>query len=358
MRAVGVAARQEHAEGVPAEARDRVVRAEDVGDALPDLAQDAVARGVPEALVDDLEPVDVEQHDGHRLGARALCRRCERVDHALDERLAGRQARDRVARRERLLVEAGVLERDRRQLRELLERVDLRLAEHSVTRGRREPEHAHHAAADRERNPDAGADLALELGRGALERVVVVDDERLAGSEDLAADALADRELEAHVVGHLADRGAHRQVRVARLAEVDVAGPHAEQARRARQDRIEQLLRADAVEQAHRRLVEGRHELVAGAAERRALGQEQRLVRGLDEGLLVDRVLRMAGNADADRDVRAAALVGDRLDRCADPAGDLLGRLAPAVGQDDGELVAAVAIRPVALADARSRSPG
>jgi hypothetical protein len=60
----------------------------------------------------------------------------------------------------------------------------------------------------------------------------------------------------------------------------------------------------------------------------------------------------MAGDADADRDVRAAALVRDRLDRGPDATGDLLGRLAPDVGQDHGELVAAVPVAAVTLPDA------
>src|SRR6478672_11162775 len=64
-------------------------------------------------------------------------------------------------------------------------------------------------------------------------------------------------------------------------------------------------------------------------------------------------MLRVAGNADADRDVGPAGAVGNRLDRGADPAGDLLGRLAWTIRQDHRELVAAVAIRAIALADAR-----
>ena len=71
---------------------------------------------------------------------------------------------------------------------------------------------------------------------------------------------------------------------------------------------------------------------------------------------LVVRLLRVAGDADAHRDVRAR-VVGDRVDRQPDPPRDLLGGLAAAVGQDHGELVAAVAIGPVALADAALDGP-
>src|SRR5258706_13500192 len=41
----------------------------------------------------------------------------------------------------------------------------------------------------------------------------------------------------------------------------------------------------------------------------RALGHEQGPVSGLDEAVLVDRIVRVAGHADADADVESAALV-------------------------------------------------
>ena len=51
-----------------------------------------------ETLVDDLEPVDVEQDHRHGLDVRTDDRERERIDDALDQRLAGRQSRDRIAR--------------------------------------------------------------------------------------------------------------------------------------------------------------------------------------------------------------------------------------------------------------------
>ena len=97
---------------------------------------------------------------------------------------------DRIARGEGLLVQPGVLEGDRGQLGEL---VRASTSGWRKTRSRRaggEPEDADDAAADgqrrarRRRRP-----CPSYVGRVALERVVVVDRERPAGAEDLAADA-------------------------------------------------------------------------------------------------------------------------------------------------------------------------
>ena len=97
-RRVGVALEHEDREGVPTEARHRVVRPEDGRDPGADLAQDAVAGRVAEALVHDLEAVDVEQHDRDRSTVDADRTGGQGVDDPLDERLACWQAGDRIMR--------------------------------------------------------------------------------------------------------------------------------------------------------------------------------------------------------------------------------------------------------------------
>ena len=85
-RLVGVAGRQQDAEGVAAEPADRcrsgprtwVIR-------RPTSVQDAIAGGVAEALVDDLEAVDVEQQDRDRLALGAGRRVAKRLDDPLDQ---------------------------------------------------------------------------------------------------------------------------------------------------------------------------------------------------------------------------------------------------------------------------------
>ena len=57
---------------VAAEARDRVARPERADEALADRGQEPVADGVADALVDDLEPVEVEQDDRDRVGVVGL----------------------------------------------------------------------------------------------------------------------------------------------------------------------------------------------------------------------------------------------------------------------------------------------
>ena len=268
-----------------------------------------------EALVDDLEAVDVEQQDRDRIALGAGGRRLEGLDDPLDQALSRGQAGDRVPRGQRLLVQPRVLEGERGQLGELQEGVDLGLPEGSVDVPRREPEHADDATADGQRHADHGADASDVPRVTALELVVVLDEDRLARGEDLAPDALRDRHREADVAGGVADAGADRDVGVAGFAEVDVAVLDAEEARGAIEDRVEELVRAAAVEEAHRRFVERGEELVAGAAERRALGHEQRLVGRLDQRFLCRCLVRVAGDADADRHVRALSRPGSHRSR-------------------------------------------
>ena len=148
----------------------------------PTSREHPVARGVAEALVDDLEAVDVEEQDRGRLALRAGRRRLERLHDSLDQGLPRRQPGDRVARRERLLLEPGVLERDRGELGELHQRLDLGLSEDPLPGAGRQPDHADRPAADRERHADDRADAPEVAGMRALERVVVVEDDGLARS--------------------------------------------------------------------------------------------------------------------------------------------------------------------------------
>ena len=79
---------------VAAEAGDRVARAERPDQPLADRRQEPVADGVADALVDDLEPVEVEQDDRHRVGTVGLGR--QGVRDPLGQELAVREAGRRV----------------------------------------------------------------------------------------------------------------------------------------------------------------------------------------------------------------------------------------------------------------------
>ena len=65
----------EHGEATAADVRDRVVRAHAVREAAGELAQDGVADGVPAALVEVAQAVDVEQDERRA----CVCSRCERA---------------------------------------------------------------------------------------------------------------------------------------------------------------------------------------------------------------------------------------------------------------------------------------
>src|SRR5262245_10283596 len=91
-----------------------------------------------------------------------------------------------------------------------------------------------------------------------------------------------------------------------------------------------------------------------GAIASVVFGVVQRLIRPLDEGLLVVRVFGDAGDPQGQRDLERALVRRERLlgDVEADPFGELLrpGRVGPF--HDDGELLAAVARDHVDLPDA------
>ena len=111
-----------------------------------------------------------------------------------------------------------------------------------------------------------------------------------------------------------------------------------------------------AVEQGERRLVEGAQVRVAPRArpvgDRRArLGEVHRAVGDGHEGVLRAAVVRVAGDADADRRRVASRRTSSAATAAADPLGHLVGRHPVGARQDRGELVAAVAIEAVAVAD-------
>ena len=126
---------------VAAEARDGVARSERADQPLTDGDQQAVADGVPDALVDDLEPVQVEEHDRDRRGGPGVGRR-QGVTDPVGQQLAVREAGDRVVQRAAPsgVEQARIVEGDRRELGEANEGVRLARAERSDrafrTRGR------------------------------------------------------------------------------------------------------------------------------------------------------------------------------------------------------------------------------
>ena len=257
-------------------------------------------------------------------------------------------------------MEAGVLERDRGQLRELLERVDLGLPEDPLAGPDDRPMTPDRHAADGQRHPDDRPDPPDEPG---MARPRTCRSRR--------------RRSPCRVREHPARRrpgspasGSRRRRRCRRCRrEPSRACRRARRGRRSRWERRAGGPLGSRIESSRasvslpsrrpmRHLVERRHELVARA---RGTGRPwPRTAPG-------PRSRRGSPCRSRPRDGRrrrcssrraGAAVVGDRLDGRTDPARHLLGRLAPAVGQDHRELVAAVAVGPVALPDAAPRSPG
>ena len=97
---------EQHGELVPAESCDRVGRANGGGQAPPDLLENEVAGSMAEAVVDGLEVVEVDEHDGD--GGRASLGAPERVLDAVGEERAVREVRHRIVER---LVGELLLER-------------------------------------------------------------------------------------------------------------------------------------------------------------------------------------------------------------------------------------------------------
>ena len=117
-RGVGLQVLAENRELVAAESRDRVARPDQRLELARHLDQQLVARVVPEAVVDVLEAVEVEErHADVRLRARAAR---DRLAEPVDEQQPVRKARERVVHRlvGQPLLEGLALDRDRRELRE------------------------------------------------------------------------------------------------------------------------------------------------------------------------------------------------------------------------------------------------
>ena len=88
------------------------------------------------------------------------------------------------------------------------------------------------------------------------------------------------------------------------------------------------------------------------------LGHVQGPVGDSDQVVLGPAVVREAGNADADRDRRSGGRRRQVHHRPPDPLGDLVGGAPVGAGQDRRELVAAVAVQPVAVARGAGQGAG
>ena len=139
-----------------------------------------------------------------------------------------------------------------------------------------------------------------------------------------------------------------------RFDQVDVAVRRPEQGGRPGQDRLEQQGRVVPVEEREGGLVErAQVRVVARVAIGRrptlGLGQVQRAVGHHHQRVLGPPIVRVAGDADADRHQRATGRHGHVRDGAADPDGHLVGDLPVGRRQDHHELVAAVAVQAVAV---------
>ena len=142
MRVVGVDDRvEDDPELVAPEARHGVARSQRAHQALPDRDEQPVADGVADALVDDLEAVEVEQHDRDRLGVVGVGRG-ERMADPVGQQLAVGEACRRVVERAALggIEQPRIVEGDRRELGEAHQGVRLARAERPIVRPRREPD--------------------------------------------------------------------------------------------------------------------------------------------------------------------------------------------------------------------------
>ena len=140
----------QHHELVAAEARDRVCGPQHRSQARRDAREQLISRSVPEAVVDELEVVDVQQHDrelGGRLGECAA--------QAVEEQGPVRQPRQRVVGClvADVIFHGALLDRVGENVCERLREVHIRGAERA-TACVREPQHppaalpARHLAGD------------------------------------------------------------------------------------------------------------------------------------------------------------------------------------------------------------------
>jgi hypothetical protein len=108
--------RQQHGELVAAQARDRVAGAQHAGDPRPDEPQEAIAVVVAQRVVDELEPVEVEEHHD-RAGARARGGGHGTLHAIVEQRAVGQTGQDVVQRLAAALVgpAPGAVQRQQRQ---------------------------------------------------------------------------------------------------------------------------------------------------------------------------------------------------------------------------------------------------
>ena len=237
---------------VAAEARRGVGGADARGEPGGGLAQQLVARGVPEGVVDVLEHVEVDEQDG-RPGLPALGAR-ERMLEPIDEQQPVRKTRERVVERlvQRVLDRLRVGEREAGVLGEGDEHLALGLrVDAAGTMGGDDeaaddlPALAHRR---RERRPDP---VGRERAQAARVGGVVLDHDQPALGRGAAAGALAQR-APSHLRGELGldpGRGGHHELPgVLGVEQPQADRLVAEQVPGAGDDRLEHLLQLPAAD--------------------------------------------------------------------------------------------------------------
>ena len=155
--------------------------------------------------------------------------------------------------------ETGVVERDRGELREALQQVDLRRRERPRVGGvAGDPERADRRLARPQRNGDEAPDqAALDPGISARPRVVVVDDDTLAGGPDLTGDADAGPESPPAIRFEQPGRDPILDLLRVCRGEVDVSVRRAEHLTGTVDELEQELVEVEALHDADRGLVEG-----------------------------------------------------------------------------------------------------
>ncbi len=201
----------EHRELVAAEAGDGVARPQGLLDTRGDGGEQLVAGRVPEAVVDELELVEVEEEHGDRDPATGRHR--QGVLQAVEEEAAVRESGEGIVQRFMLgpLLGPATLDRVREHVRDRLHEVDVLLAE-PVLLGRGRAEHSVGLLVPLDQDDRGAPHVLLRLQLGLLEArllLPIVDHrggvrgERVAG---LVAIVRRDPRLADELLRH-ADRG-------------------------------------------------------------------------------------------------------------------------------------------------------
>ena len=243
---------------VAAEAGDGVARPQAGDQALPNVHQQSIARGVADALVDDLEAIEVEQDDADL--ARALGPRGgEGMGDPVGQELAIGQAGRRVVEGAALggVDEPGVVEGDRGELREARQRLDLALAPAPLDLARGQAKHADHTPRRHQGNPDDGPDRPDgDARRAAAPAVVVVHGHRGRRPEDLAGEPFGDRHPVPDELGEEAGAVADDELVLTWFDQVDVAVRRSDERGRPGHDRLDEDRWIVPVEQRQGRLAQ------------------------------------------------------------------------------------------------------